>query len=825
MNENDTCREYVLPAILAAGWQPDLVQEQFPVEGENRHRLNGELTKRRADYVLEMAPGQPLMVIEAKRSWAAPADGLQQATRYATKLDVPFAVSTNGHGWVLFNSVTGQQSPVEKLPTPEEAWDLFCESHELSDDAKDLLLSGFSGELKNPDGTVRELRYYQRRAVHEVLARLGNGDKRILLVMATGTGKTMTAMQLVWKLWNYRKQTNARSGGQQAYKVLFLADRKVLVDEPLNKTFRPVFGDPAIRVRTQERRFSRDIYFATYQALDTKVLSDSDPDAEEASLLKNYPADFFDLVIVDECHRGSAREDSSWRQILEHFSGAAQLGMTATPVLRSDADTYAYFGNPAFEYTLKQGIEDGFLAPYTIRRAVFSADADGVDVEDGQLDDFGVAMAEGTYTTRDFERRLRLPQRTARMAKHLDDVIGDTSDRAVVFCVDAEHAASFAGELRNLRPERTRQDPEWASRIMTVERDRDRLLENFTDPEQSSPQVAVSTYLLSTGVDIQDLKYVVIARPVGSAAEFKQIIGRGTRLYPDKGKDEFEIVDYVGATTTFYDPDFDGPPLKAPVTDVLDQDIDDDDGAGPASIADEPSDNQATPDDDRDVTHGVEDPGAPYESGGSGDLGGESAGDGFGVGRTVFQLAGVQVELNHEVFYVHDVESGQPKLVKYVDWARQTVLKAFGHPDELLRAWADPDGRSNVRLLLRGHHIDMGKLVSQMGESARAPVDSVDYLLRLAWDLPQQTRAERARNARQRHAQDIEQLSSLAQQVVAALLEMYGHSGIDDVSSESVTRVAPLSQLGSPAEIARSFGGATKWHEMRRTVQEWLYGA
>ncbi|MCU1434308.1 MAG: hypothetical protein JWR71_1033 [Pseudarthrobacter sp.] len=403
MNENDTCREYVLPAIFASGWQPDQMHEQFPVEGENRHRLNGELTKRRADYVLELSPGQPLMVIEAKRSWAAPADGLQQATRYATKLDVPFAVSTNGHGWVLFNSVTGLQTPVEKLPTPEEAWDLFCRSHELNDDAKDLLLSGFSDELKNPDGTVREMRYYQRRAVHEVLARLANGEKRILLVMATGTGKTMTAMQLVWKLWNYRKQTNARSGGQQAYKVLFLADRKVLVDDPLNKTFRPVFGDPAIRVRTQERRFSRDIYFATYQALDSKVLSDSDPDAEEASLLKNYPPDFFDLVIVDECHRGSAREDSSWRQILERFSGAAQLGMTATPVLKSDADTYAYFGNPAFEYTLKQGIEDGFLAPYTIRRAVFSADADGVEIEDGQLDDFGVDMAEGTYTTRDFE--------------------------------------------------------------------------------------------------------------------------------------------------------------------------------------------------------------------------------------------------------------------------------------------------------------------------------------------------------------------------------------------------------------------------------------
>ncbi len=363
MDENDTCREYVLPAIHAAGWLPDLVREQFAVEGENRHRLNDELTKRRADYVLELAPGQPLMVIEAKRSWAAPGDGLQQATRYATKLDVPFAVSTNGHGWVLYNSVTGLQSNIESLPTPGEAWDLFCESHNLNEEAKELLLSGFSDELKNPDGTVRQLRYYQRRAVHEVLSRLATGEKRLLLVMATGTGKTMTAMQLVWKLWNHRKRINELSGTGRSYKVLFLADRKVLVDDPLNKTFRPVFGDPVIRVKTQERRFSRDIYFATYQALDSKVRADSDADAEEASLLSHYPPDFFDLVIVDEGHRGSAREDSSWRQILEHFSGAAQVGLTATPVQKSDADTFDYFGNPVFEYSCGKALRTASWPP------------------------------------------------------------------------------------------------------------------------------------------------------------------------------------------------------------------------------------------------------------------------------------------------------------------------------------------------------------------------------------------------------------------------------------------------------------------------------
>lgn len=739
--------------------------------------------------------------------------------RYAAKLDLPFAVSTNGHGWMMFNAVTGLQSAIETLPTPSEAWDLYCESHELNSEAKQLLLSSFSDDLKNPDGTVRELRYYQRRAIHEVLARLANAEKRLLLVMATGTGKTMTSMQLVWKLWNHRKHVNELAGTGQAYKVLFLADRKVLVEDPLNKTFKPVFGESAIRVRAQERRYSRDLYFATYHAMDAASGEDVDADAQEASLLENYPPDFFDLVIVDECHRGSAREDSAWRQILDHFSGAAKLGLTATPVQRSNADTFGYFGNPVYEYSLKQGIEDGFLAPYTIRRAVFSADADGVVIDDGQLDDLGQSMDAGIYTTRDFERRLRLPQRTARIAEHLDRVIGDSLDRAVVFCVDAEHALSLVGELRNLRPEKTRQDPEWVSRIMTAERDKDRLLENFTDPEQSSPQIAVSTRLLSTGVDIQDLKYVAIARSVGSVADFKQIIGRGTRLYPDKDKYEFEIVDYVGATGMFHDEEFDGPPLKEPVVDEIDDD---------GTIRTVPAGGEnAGPGTGDEAPARVEDPGVDYQPGGSGEVddGSSTVDPQMRPGRVVFELKGVSVERVGESFYVHDVESGKPRLVKYIDFAKETVLSEFHQPEELLRAWANPEGREKVKLLLRSRRIDLAKVAGELGVAAGEPIDSVDLLLRLAWDIPQQTRSERARSVRRKHAEDIERLSELAQKVVLALLETYGESGVDEISSVAVVQVDPFIGFGTPAEIARSFGGRDEWHTMRRTVQEWLYGS
>jgi type I restriction enzyme R subunit len=538
-DEEDTCRDYVRPALARAGWKDHQVTEQFRVQAD----LPGgslpalDKRKRRADYVLEIEPGVPMLVVEAKRLWAQPGDGIQQAVRYATKIDAPLALSTNGTGWVLYNSFTGIEAAVDSVPTPVEAWDLYTSHQHLGEQARELLLMPFNRQLLNADGSVKELRYYQRRAVHAALCALAAGERRILLVMATGSGKTFTALQLVWKLWKFR-QHHLEESDDRNFRVLYLADRDVLVTDPWRKTFRPVFGDASVRVSTRNARHSPDIYFATYQALDT-----ADPNAdvdgnasEESDLLQNYPRNFFDLVIVDECHRGSARGESEWRKILTYFATAVQLGLTATPVDRKDADTYEYFGNPVYSYSLAEGIEDGFLAPYTIRRVVFNVDAEGLDVAEGLYDTTGRLIPAGLYGTRDYERRLRLPDRTQAMARRLMDVVGDSSDRAVVFCVDAEHARIMSQELRNLRPDRTRLDPEWVSRIMSIERDKSRLLEEFTDPERSIPQIAVTSNLLSTGVDIEDLKYVVIGRPIGSMPEFKQIIGRGTRLYPDKSR-------------------------------------------------------------------------------------------------------------------------------------------------------------------------------------------------------------------------------------------------------------------------------------------------
>lgn len=818
-DESDTCRDYVRPALTRAGWTDDQIHEQFRVQADlpgGRLPPLGQ-RKRRADYVLELEPGLPLMVIEAKRLWARPGDGIQQSMRYADKLGVPLALSTNGAAWVLYDAVTGQQQAVDGVPTPTEAWDLLVSSRGLHQQAQDLFRAPFNRQHQNADGSVKELRYYQRRAIHEVLVAMAAGQRRVLLVMATGSGKTFTSLQLVWKLWSYRRRIQ-QATGERNFRVLYLADRDILVRDPMRKNFQRVFGDAVVRVSTRDARHSPDIYFATYQGLTT---AHPDPDVpaegvEARELLQNYPRDFFDLVVVDECHRGSARADSEWRGILEHFDAAVQLGLTATPVEHNGVDTFEYFGNPVFTYSLAEGIEDGFLAPYTIRRVVFDVDADGFEVAEGQRDADGQLIPAGTYGTRDYERRLRLPDRTRAMARRIVDVISETEDRAVVFCVDAAHALAMAEELRNLRPERTRENPEWVSRIMSIEREKDRLLEQFTDPERDIPQIAVTSSLLSTGVDIEDLKYVVLARSIGSMPEFKQIIGRGTRLYPDKGKTEFEIIDFVGATDLFRDPAFDGPPLRTPSTERLAPDGDVE--AGTVEPVGEENGETSPPV----VT--VAEPEAPYQGGG------EWEPDAGPVGpdrrpREVFVLDGVQVNLTGEGFWVHDVSTGKPRLVRYVDWTRERILEGFDRPEALLHAWSDPRARADVVTFLSANHVDPARLAEELGRAADGPVDTVDQLLHLAWGLPTLTRAERARRALSEHQAELDAYPKQAREVLELLLDRYAEAGIDEISARSVVQVPPLSAMGSPTQIAGRFGGPEAWHRARVEVQAWLYSA
>ncbi|MGH3624391.1 MAG: type I restriction-modification enzyme R subunit C-terminal domain-containing protein, partial [Sciscionella sp.] len=481
-------------------------------------------------------------------------------------------------------------------------------------------------------------------------------------------------------------------------------------------------------------------------------------------------------------------------------------------------DTYDYFGNPVFTYTLAEGIEDGFLAPYTIRRVVFDVDAEGFEVLDGLRDLRGRLIPEGTYGTRDYERRLRLPDRTHAMARRIVDVIGDTLDRAVVFCVDAEHARAMCAELRNLRPARTQADPEWVSRIMSVERDKSRLLEQFTDPERDIPQIAVTSSLLSTGVDIEDLKYVIIARPIGSMAEFKQIIGRGSRLYPEKDKTEFEIIDFVGATEKFRDDDFDGPPLKPPRTETVTDSGDVATATTEFGGAD--TDDGTTSEDGSGALIEVGEPEPEYVGGGSSAQEPDERRP-----REVFELHGVPVRLVSEGFWVHDVTTGRPRLVRYVDWAGERVLENFDGPEALLAAWADPRSRAEVVSFLAERRIDPARLTEELGEAEGACVDTVDQLLHLAWGLPTLTRAERAGRARSAHRAELDAYPQQAREVLSLLLDRYAEAGIDEIAAPTVVQVPPLSTVGSPAQIAARFGGAEAWHQARQALQHWLYSA
>jgi len=412
--EKDTCRDYVLPRLKAAGWSDAQILEQFPItDGRiiavgKKHRRGDAL---RADYVLEYAAGVPVAVVEAKREYAIPGKGLQQAKNYGRLLDLPFAYSTNGKGIVEDDRDTGlEDDKLSAFPGPEELWSRYRAWKGLVDDAvSEGIVLPFNRGLRNVDGTVKEPRYYQRTAINRSVAAILGGDKRLLLTMATGTGKTFVSMQIVWKLWKsgWRPGRNPR--------ILYLSDRNILIDQPRLDYFVPAFGEgPIWTLRGGEAKAGREIYFALYQAL-------ADGGEDPTGMFREFDPDFFDLVIVDECHRGSAGAESSWRAILDHFSGATQLGMTATPKREETIDSYEYFGDPLFEYSLAEGIEDGFLAPYRVRRVVLSADAHGWAPDQGQLDLFGKEIPEGLYNTRDFERVVSLLSRTDAAARHLTE--------------------------------------------------------------------------------------------------------------------------------------------------------------------------------------------------------------------------------------------------------------------------------------------------------------------------------------------------------------------------------------------------------------------
>src|SRR2546426_344365 len=693
ITEADTCRKYVLPKLLQAGWDSDphsFTEQKTFTDG--RIVVTGNKTRRRpskrADYLLRYTRDFMLGVVEAKAAYKSPSDGLQQAKDYAEILGLKFAYSTNGHGIIEFDFLTGKERELDSFPIPADLWQRLRTAQGITDDAVAQRLLTPSNHLidKSP-------RYYQEIAINRTVQAILQGKRRILLTMATGTGKTVVAFQICWKLWNARWN---RAGEHRRPRILYLVDRNILIDDPKDKIFAS-FGDARWKIENGEANKGREIYFAIYQAIAK--------DERRPGLYREYAPDFFDLIIVDECHRGSAKDESNWREILEYFEPAYQLGMTATPLREDNRDTYAYFGNPLYTYSLRQGIDDGFLAPYRVHRVVTAWDAAGWRPSKGDLDRYGREIPDEEYHTKDFERMVALRARTEAVARHLTDFLKSTDRfaKTIVFCVDQDHADEMRRALNNLNTDLVEQHSDYVCRVTSEEKQIGRgHLGRFQELETLSPVILTTSQLLTTGVDAPTCKNIVLARVVGSMTDFKQMIGRGTRVRDDYGKLFFSILDYTGsATRLFADPDFDGDPAL-----ITEEQVDEAGQTIPKTyeIVEEHS-VAAESEEDFLAASPISD---------------DSEGE-----RRKYYFDGGRVEIAAHLVYELDPDGKQLRVVKFTDYAAEKVRSMYPSAADLRSKWSDVGQRAEIIQALE----DRGISFDELAESAKQPdADPFDLL-------------------------------------------------------------------------------------------------
>ena len=775
--EADTCRKFVVPKLQAAGWdnEPYSIAEQRTITDGRIVPVGKGFVRRpskRVDYLLRYRRDFPLAVVEAKPEYKTAADGLQQAKQYGEMLGLKFAYASNGPDTIEFDYFTGLEKAITAYPSPEELWRRYRDGKQLKNDtAIEQLLTPINFTLKQGE------RYYQEIAINRAVEAIVTGKRRILLTMATGTGKTPVAFQICWKLWNARWN---RIGEHRRPKILYLSDRNILIDDPKDKIFAQ-FGDARAKIEYGNAIKSREIYFAIYQALAE--------DERRPGLYKEYAPDFFDLIIIDECHRGSAREESNWREILEYFEPAYQLGMTATPLRDETRDTYLYFGNPIYQYSLRQGIEDGFLAPYRVHRVITQWDAAGWRPSKDDIDRYGRRIPDEVYGTPDFERKVALLKRTEAIAKHLTDFLNKTDRfaKTIVFCVDQEHASDMRTALNNLNSDLVRQYPDYVCRVTADEGDIGRgHLSRFQDVESRSPVILTTSQLLTTGVDAPTCKNIVIARVVGSMTEFKQMIGRGTRVRDDYGKLWFNIIDYTGsATRLFADPEFDGEPAF-----ISEEEID---AAGKTTKEKIIDDGKPT----IDIIEGkplIEEP-PPVE-------------------RRKYYFDEGHVEIASHLVYELDPDGKQLRVLKYSDYAAEKVRTLYPSAPELRQKWANPSERSEIidKLAQRGISFD------ELAETAKQPnADPFDLLCHVAFNAPLRTRRERAQRMREERKDFFDQYSREARAILDELLDKYAEYGTAQFVLPDVLQISPISERGNVIEIAKMFGGGDK---LRAAVNE-----
>lgn len=786
LSERDICTKYITPAIVKAGWDVERdIREEVPftdgrVIARGKHHTRGE--RKRADYILNYQNIR-LAIVEAKKNELSVGHGMQQALGYAEALQVPFVFTSNGDGF-LFHDRTRTETPLERLlpldefPRPEALLRRYQEHLGLTDAQLAIV-------TQDPysDGSGKEPRYYQVNAITRTLEAIARGQRRILLVMATGTGKTLTAFQIIWRLW--KSKTKKR--------ILFLADRNILADQAKNNDFKP-FGKAMTKIVNRKVDKSYEIYLSLYQAVTGTE--------EERNIYKQFSPDFFDLVVIDECHRGSASEDSAWRQILDYFSSATHIGLTATPKETKDVSNTAYFGEPIYTYSLRQGIDDGFLAPYKVVRLDLDKDL-GWRPEKGKVDKHGQEIEDRVYNLRDMDRSLVLERRTLLVAKKVSEYLRGTGrhDKTIVFCENIDHASRMRQALVNENADLVAQNHRYVMQITGDNDEGKRELDNFIDPESTYPVIATTSKLLTTGVDARTCKLIVIDQRIESMPEFKQIIGRGTRIYVDEGNEvcpeklSFTIMDFRRATELFADPDFDGPP----------------------EMIYEPKDGEpVVPPEDAEGSDG----GGEGEPRDQDDVGLEhlQPGEGEGKRRYKYVVDDVAVSVASERVQYYDA-GGKLITESLKDYTVKRVKKTYSSLDQFLQTWNEADKKAAVVRELEEQGVVFGALAEAVGKDL-SPFDLVCHVV---YGQPARTRHERVESVRKRDY--FAKYGAQARAVLEALLEKFSDGGLDDIENMAVLKVQPLSDLGSVMEIVQTFGGADAYRRAVRELENALYSA
>ena len=808
LTERDICSKFITPAIKNAGWD-DMTQIREEVSfTKGRIIVRGKLVSRgkakRADYILYHKSDLPIAVIEAKDNNHSIGDGLQQALDYATTLNIPFVFSSNGDGFV-FHDRTASRAEVEatlslqEFPAPEILWARYRDWKGLTPDQEELVLQDY-----HDDGSGKAPRYYQVNAINETIEAVAKGQDRALLVMATGTGKTYTAFQIIWRLW--------KAGRKK--RILFLADRNILVDQTMVNDFRP-FGAAMAKLSTRSNTIERDdgtevvlttavdkkrridtsyeVYLGLYQAI-------TGPE-ERQKLFREFSKDFFDLIVIDECHRGSAAEDSAWREILEYFSGATQIGLTATPKETEYASNISYFGPPVYSYSLKQGIRDGFLAPYKVIKVHIDRDVAGYRPEKGQLDREGDEVEDRIYNTKDFDNTLVLDDRTKLVAGKVSEFLKESGDRfqkTIVFCVDEEHASRMRQALINENADLCTENYRYVMRITGSDKEGQNQLGNFIDPESRYPVLVTTSRLLSTGVDAQTCRLIVLDRTVGSMTEFKQIVGRGTRVHEDTHKFYFTLMDFRGATNHFADPDFDGEPVQ-----IYEPGADD-----PVTPPDDPGPSEI----DEDPANFNHEDGEIVVDGGRPDI---SIPDGGNKRRKIY-VDGVDVQIIAERVEYLD-EDGKLITESLRDFSRKALRKHYASLDDFLRRWKGAERKQAVIDELENE----GLLLEPLAEEVGKDLDPFDLICHVAFDRPPLTRRERADKVRKRDV--FAKYGDQTRAVLNALLEKYQDEGVVNLDDPQIFRISPFTEMGSVVQLVNEFGGREEFEAAVRELQTAIY--